>query len=68
MPLSLRHLLLTTYVGLLVPLAVRAQFPPTPKGVTILQSKLHENITISYKEASTPPKLHTSTYPLNTLS
>ncbi|KAI0005255.1 carboxypeptidase C [Xylariaceae sp. FL0662B] len=27
-----------------------AQFPPEPEGITILQSKLHENITISYKE------------------
>ncbi|KFA55265.1 hypothetical protein S40293_04966 [Stachybotrys chartarum IBT 40293] len=27
-----------------------AQFPPTPQGVTVLQSKFHENVTISYKE------------------
>jgi hypothetical protein len=27
-----------------------AQFPPKPKGVTILKSKFHENVTISYKE------------------
>ncbi|KAK2601700.1 hypothetical protein QQS21_004775 [Conoideocrella luteorostrata] len=28
----------------------RAQFPPEPEGITILRSKLHENVTISYKE------------------
>lgn len=27
-----------------------AQFPPRPEGVTVLRSKLHENVTISYKE------------------
>lgn len=27
-----------------------AQFPPTPEGVTILDSKFDENIKISYKE------------------
>lgn len=26
------------------------QFPPAPKGVTVLNSKFDENITISYKE------------------
>lgn len=26
------------------------QFPPTPEGVTVLNSKFDENITISYKE------------------
>jgi len=31
---------------------VTAQLPPTPKGLTILKSKFHENVTISYKEAS----------------
>ncbi|KAI1859911.1 uncharacterized protein JN550_011830 [Neoarthrinium moseri] len=29
---------------------VAGQFPPEPKGVTILKSKFHENVTISYKE------------------
>lgn len=27
-----------------------AQFPPKPEGVTLLKSKFHENVTISYKE------------------
>ena len=27
-----------------------AQFPPKPEGVKVLQSKFHENVTISYKE------------------
>lgn len=29
---------------------VNAQFPPKPEGVTVLQSKFHENVTLSYKE------------------
>lgn len=28
----------------------RAQFPPTPTGVTVLESKLSEGVKISYKE------------------
>ncbi|KAK1759981.1 serine carboxypeptidase [Echria macrotheca] len=27
-----------------------AQFPPPPEGVTVLKSKFHENVTISFKE------------------
>ncbi|KAI8948144.1 carboxypeptidase S1 [Xylaria longipes] len=27
-----------------------AQFPPRPTGITVLQSKFHENVTISFKE------------------
>ncbi|KAK0717369.1 Alpha/Beta hydrolase protein [Lasiosphaeria miniovina] len=27
-----------------------AQFPPRPEGVTVLRSKFHENVSISYKE------------------
>ena len=27
-----------------------AQLPPKPEGVTILKSKFHENVTISFKE------------------
>lgn len=27
-----------------------AQFPPKPEGVTVLRSKFHENVTISFKE------------------
>ncbi|KAH7324722.1 Alpha/Beta hydrolase protein [Stachybotrys elegans] len=30
--------------------AVLAQFPPEPEGVTVLKSRFHENVTISYKE------------------
>jgi hypothetical protein len=29
---------------------VTAQFPPKPEGVTVLESKLEEGVTISYKE------------------
>jgi hypothetical protein len=29
---------------------VAAQFPPKPEGVTVLESKLEEGVTISYKE------------------
>ncbi|KAI0472260.1 carboxypeptidase S1 [Xylaria cf. heliscus] len=35
--------------GFLAP-AVVAQFPPTPEGVTVLESKFGEGVTISYKE------------------
>ena len=31
-----------------------AQFPPTPKGLTILRSKFNENVTISFKEVRGP--------------
>lgn len=27
-----------------------AQFPPKPDGITTLQSKFHENVTLSFKE------------------
>lgn len=27
-----------------------AQFPPEPEGITVLKSKFHENVTISFKE------------------
>ncbi|KAK0748995.1 Alpha/Beta hydrolase protein [Schizothecium vesticola] len=30
--------------------AVIAQFPPRPEGVTVLRSKFHPNVTISYKQ------------------
>jgi hypothetical protein len=29
---------------------VASQFPPQPKGITVLKSKFHENVTISFKE------------------
>jgi hypothetical protein len=29
---------------------VNAQFPPTPEGMTILESQLDEGVRISYKE------------------
>jgi len=38
-------------LGSLVGLAI-AQFPPTPKGVRIIKSEFHENVTISFKEVS----------------
>lgn len=44
-----------------------AQFPPPREGITLLRSKFHENVTISFKEVSyyfkTPlylqPRYHT---------
>ncbi|RYP66128.1 hypothetical protein DL771_007962 [Monosporascus sp. 5C6A] len=36
--------------GALLYLGASAQFPPKPKGVTVLRSKFHENVTISFKE------------------
>ncbi|PYI04632.1 lysosomal protective protein precursor [Aspergillus sclerotiicarbonarius CBS 121057] len=36
-------------LGGLVGLAT-AQFPPKPEGITVLQSKLHENVSLSFKE------------------
>lgn len=32
-----------------------SQFPPTPEGVTVIKSKFHSDITISYKEVYLPP-------------
>ena len=32
-----------------------AQFPPTPKDVTVIKSKFNPEITISYKEVSGTP-------------
>ena len=29
---------------------VAGQLPPKPEGVTVLKSKFHENVTISFKE------------------
>lgn len=34
---------------------VSAQFPPEPQGITYLQSRFHENVTISFKEVSLNP-------------
>lgn len=42
------RLLLASLAGLGI-----AQFPPKPEGVTTLKSKLHENVTLSFKEVST---------------
>ncbi|POS76707.1 serine carboxypeptidase [Diaporthe helianthi] len=39
------YLLLASFVGMGL-----AQFPPKPEGVTTLRSKLHENVTLSFKE------------------
>jgi hypothetical protein len=41
------RLALASLIGLGV-----AQFPPRPEGVTTLKSKLHENVTLSFKEVS----------------
>jgi len=41
--------------GLLSGLTI-AQFPPTPEGVTVLESQLDDGVTISYKEVG---HLHT---------
>ncbi|PWY88196.1 lysosomal protective protein precursor [Aspergillus heteromorphus CBS 117.55] len=41
----LAGLVLAGFLGLTV-----AQFPPEPEGVTVIKSKLHENVTISFKE------------------
>lgn len=30
--------------------SVNAQFPASPEGVTVLKSRFHDNVTISYKE------------------
>jgi hypothetical protein len=43
------RLLLLSVAGGLAGL-VTAQFPPKPEGVTVLESKLEEGVTISYKE------------------
>ncbi|KAI5919445.1 carboxypeptidase C [Camillea tinctor] len=40
-----RLLLFTSLLGL-----TYAQFPPKPEGLTVLKSKFHENVTISFKE------------------
>lgn len=42
--------------GLLAGLAV-AQFPPKPEGLTLVQSKFHENVTLSFKEVGQSPLL-----------
>lgn len=31
---------------------VASQFPPNREGITVLKSKFHENVTISFKEVS----------------
>lgn len=38
--------------ALLLSRRASAQFPPEPEGVTVLRSKFHENVTISFKEVS----------------
>jgi hypothetical protein len=34
---------------------VTAQFPPRPEGTTVVKSKVHENVTISFKEVCMLP-------------
>jgi hypothetical protein len=46
----LRMLLQRVVVVLLFITSSTAQFPPTPEGVTVLQSKFGDGVTISYKE------------------
>lgn len=41
-------------IGLLAGLAV-AQFPPKPEGLTLVQSKFHENVTLSFKKVCKHP-------------
>ncbi|GAB1199423.1 hypothetical protein APSETT444_008772 [Aspergillus pseudonomiae] len=48
-------MLLSLVLGALLGVAT-AQFPPTPEGVTVVTSKLHENVSISFKEARKDPK------------
>lgn len=36
-----------------IPASVTQYFPPTPEGVTVLESKFGDGVTISYKEEST---------------
>jgi hypothetical protein len=32
--------------------SVIAQFPPKPEGLTIFKSKLHKNVSVSYKDVN----------------
>lgn len=48
----LTTLAITSLLGL-----ASAQFPPKLEGVTVIQSKLHESVSISYKEVLFPPIL-----------
>lgn len=34
-----------------------AQFPPKPEGATVLRSKVHENVTLSFKEVGTQSRV-----------
>lgn len=36
--------------GIALASLAQAQFPPKPEGITIVKSKFHEDISISYKE------------------
>jgi hypothetical protein len=46
-----RRLLLSTGLAWNLHGAV-AQFPPKREGITVVQSKFHENVSISFKEVS----------------
>ena len=46
----LRALLSRALPILLLITSCAAQFPPTPEGVTVLQSKFGDGVTLSYKE------------------
>ena len=36
-----------------------AQFPPTPEGVKVLKSKIHDGVKITYKEVSSIDRILT---------
>lgn len=42
----------------------QAQFPPEPKGITVLKSQFDDNVTISYKEVPLPSRPLHRTHPL----
>lgn len=47
----LRNTFSVLVVNLLLTRSVTSQyFPPRPEGITVLKSKFHEDVTISYKE------------------
>ena len=41
-----------SFVFAVLMVLAHAQFPPTPEGVTVVKSKFHEGVTISYKDVS----------------
>lgn len=41
----------------------RAQFPPPREGITVVQSKFHENLSLSFKEVCCTLNIGTNYYP-----